>query len=87
MKLIGSGRQTSPDIPYMLNLKKRIQMNSFARQKQTHRLQKQAYSYQREQAEGMWTGGLGLACAHGGVWNGWPLGTCCKAQGTLPDIL
>ena len=34
-----------------------------------------------------WTGDLGLAYAHCGTWNGWPVGTCCVAQGTLPNIL
>ena len=38
------------------------------------------------QGEG-WTGGLGLASAHGDVWNDWPTGTCCIVQGTLPNIL
>ena len=34
-----------------------------------------------------WTGSLGLAYAHWGIWNDWPVGTCCIAQGTLPNIL
>ena len=34
-----------------------------------------------------WTGGVGLAYAHWGLWNGWPMGTCCLAQRTLPNIL
>ena len=33
-----------------------------------------------------WTGGWRLACAHSGLWNDWPMGTCCIAQGTLPSI-
>ena len=33
-----SERETSDDITYMWNVKKRIQMNFFAEQKQTHRL-------------------------------------------------
>ena len=32
-----------------------------------------------------WTGGWGLA--HCGIWNHWPMDTCCIAQGTLPSIL
>ena len=45
--------------------KKRIQMNLFAEQKQTHRLGK-IYGYPRGQVRGWngWTGGLGLAYAH-----------------------
>ena len=36
------------DITYMWNLaKKKIQMNSFTKQKQTHRSQNQTYGYQR----------------------------------------
>ena len=33
------------------------------------------------------TGVLGLAYAHGGIWNHWPGGTCCMAQGTLLSVL
>ena len=40
-------RQISYDITYMQNLKKMIQMNLFTKQKQTHRLRKQTYGYQR----------------------------------------
>ena len=61
-------------------------MNIFTEQKQTHRLWK-TYSYQRGQVglgEEGWTGGLGLAYAHWGLWNDWPTATCCRAQGTLP---
>ena len=39
----------------------------------------------------MWGGGgmdwgLGLACAHCGIWNYLPTGTCCIAQRTQPSI-
>ena len=40
-------RQISYDIIYMWNLQKRIQMNLFTKQKQTHRHRKQIYGYQR----------------------------------------
>ena len=41
-------RQTSYDTTYLWNLKKkRVQMNLFAEVKQTHRLRKQIYGYQR----------------------------------------
>ena len=33
------------------------------------------------------TWGWGLAYAHCGIWNDWPTGTCCIAQGTLLNIL
>ena len=42
---------------YMISLsvepKKMIQMNAFTNQKQTHRLKKQIYGYQRERGEGI----------------------------------
>ena len=47
------------------------------------------HSYQSgqvEEGEG-WTGGLGLAYVHCGIWNDWPTATCCIAQGTLHNIL
>ena len=40
-------RQVSYDIVYMWNLKKKIQMNLFTKQKQTHRHRKQTYGCQR----------------------------------------
>ena len=60
-------RRISHDITYMWILKKRIQMNLFAEQKQTHRLKN--YGYQWEQVGGGegWTGGLALAYAHRGI--------------------
>ena len=30
-----------------------------------------------------WIGGLGLVYAYYCIWNGWSMGTYCKAQGTL----
>ena len=48
----GRERQISYDITYMWNLKKWIQMNLFTKQKQTHRLWKQIYDYQRGNQEG-----------------------------------
>ena len=40
--------QTEKDKYHMVwNLKKMIQMNLFTKQKQTHRLRKQSYGYQR----------------------------------------
>ena len=66
---------------------KRIQMNLFAEQKQTHRFWKQTYGYQRGQVmEEEWTGSLGLAYARWGMWNDWPMGTCCVVQ-RIPNIL
>ena len=41
----------------------------------------------KEDRWGGWTGGLGLAYAHWGVWSDWPAETCCKAQRTLPSVL
>ena len=45
-------RQISYDIAYMWNLKKMIQINLFAKHKQTHRLGKQTYGYQRRRVLG-----------------------------------
>ena len=36
---------------------------------------------------GRWMEDLGLAYAPCGVWDDWPVGTCCLAQGILPNIL
>ena len=59
-------------------------MNLFSEQKQTHKLGK-TYAYQRGKLEGEgWTGGVGSAYAHRGLWNDWPTGTCCVAERTLP---
>ena len=45
--------------------------------------------YQRGQVGGWdgWTGGLGLAYTHRSIWNDWPMGTFCIAQGILPSSL
>ena len=49
----GRERQISHDVSYMWNLKKKmIKMNLFTKQKQTHRLQKQTYGYQRGKVGG-----------------------------------
>ena len=48
----GRERQISYDIIYTWNIKKRIQMNLFTKQKQTHRLRKQTYGYQRGKVGG-----------------------------------
>ena len=63
-------------------------MNLFAEQKQTHRLE-QLMVTKGDRLRGWekWTGGLGLACAHGSIQNDWPTGICCIAQRTLPSIL
>ena len=45
-------RQISHDITYMWNLKTRIQMNLFTKEKYTHRLRKQTYGYQRGKVGG-----------------------------------
>ena len=70
--------------------KKRVRMNLFVEQKQTHRHWKETYGYQRQQVWGGrrdGLGSLGLAYAHWGIWNDYPTGTCCIAQGTLLNIL
>ena len=62
-------------------------MNLFAEQKQTHRLWKQTFGYQRGEVVGRNRLSLRLAYAHFGMWNDWPSGTCSMVQGTLPNIL
>ena len=47
-------RQISYDIAYIQNLKRKIQMNLFTEQKQTHRLRERTYDYQ----EGRVVGGI-----------------------------
>ena len=47
-------RQISYDIAYIQNLKRKIQMNLFTEQKQTHRLRERTYDYQ----EGKVVGGI-----------------------------
>ena len=47
-----SQRQILYAITYTWNLKNLIQMNLFEEQKQTHRLQKETYGYQREEVDG-----------------------------------
>ena len=62
-----------------------IQMNLFA--EQTHRLWKKKHDYQRAQQVG---DGLGVWDGHmytEGLWNDWPMGTCCLTQGTQPSML
>ena len=43
---VNQTRQISHDITYMWNLKKMVQMNLFAKEKQSHRCRKQTYGYQ-----------------------------------------
>ena len=63
-------------------------MNLFVEQKQTHRLLKTNLWLPKGtgEREGI-IGGMGLSYAHCGIWNDWPTGTCCIAQGILPNIL
>jgi len=61
-------------------------MNLFAEQKQTRRVWKHMVTKEDGGGGGI-DRGLGLAYAHWGLWNNWPMGTCCRAQRTLPNIL
>ena len=45
-KWSNSEKEISYDIPYMQNLKKKIQRNLFTKQKQTHRFRERTYGYQ-----------------------------------------
>ena len=33
-----------------------------------------------------WNGGMELAYAHNGIWNNWPMGTCCIVHRELHTI-
>ena len=74
--------QTEKDkmISLICGIKKRIQMNFFAEQKQTHRLWKQTYGRLGER----WIWDLGLVYAHSVMCNHWPTGTCCIALDIYP---
>ena len=72
----------------MWTLKKRIQKKTYLqnRKRLTDFENKLMVIKGCSMGEG-WTGGWGLAHAHRGIHNDWPTGTCCAAQGTLPNIL
>ena len=66
---------------------KRIQMNFFAEQKDSHtKTNLWLLKGTNEGRDGLRDGG-GLVYAHHGIWNDWTMGTYCVAQGTLPNIL
>ena len=62
-------------------------MNLFAEQKQTHRLWKKRIVTKVDRWEEGWIESLGLAYAHYDIWNDWPMGSYCIAQGTLHNIM
>ena len=70
-----SESQTSYGITYMWNLRKSIQMNLLAEQKQLHRFWKMNLWLPKGMGgrEG-WNKGLGLAYAHCSIWNDWQTG-------------
>ena len=61
-------------------------MNLFAEQKQTHRLKTNLGLSKGMGCREGWTGGLGLAYVHCGMWNGWPTGTYCIHRVLYPII-
>ena len=78
-------RKTSYDVIYV-KTKKEIQMNLFTKKTRLTNL-KNKHAYQREWQGDRLIGGLGLEYVQYCIWNGWPTGTSCIAQGTLRDIL
>ena len=59
-------------------------MNLFPEQKDSQTLKTNSWLPKGTAGGGKgWTTGLGLAYAHCGIWNDWPPGTCCVAQGIL----
>ena len=61
-------RQISYDIAYKQNLKK-IQMNLFTKQKQTHRLRERIYDYQRGRMKGRDSQGIWDRHVHSAIFN------------------
>ena len=47
-----SGKDKYHDIAYMWNLKKKVQVNLFTKQKESHRCKKQTYGLPREKVGG-----------------------------------
>ena len=81
-------RKTSFSITYMKNLKKkRIQINLFAEQKQTPRFENKFMVIKRARFWGRMDCGLGLAHAHCGLCDGWPMGAYYIEQKTLTNIM
>ena len=68
-------------------LKKMIQTNLFEEQKQTTDFENKLMVTKEDGVGKGWTGSLGLAYAHCGMWNDWSMRTCSVAQGTLHNIL
>ena len=78
--------KTSCDITYMWNLKKKGDTNELVCRTDSQTL-KNLWLPMTWWWWGGWTGGLGLAYAHWGICNDWPVETCCIAQRPLPNIL
>ena len=75
----------------MWSLKKRVKMNLFAEEKQTHKLLK-TYGYQRGQVQGVggmdWGFRIGICTLrYMEIWNNWPKGTCYIEHRELYPIL
>ena len=65
-------------IIYMWNLKKGYK---WTLQKRNRLIDfEKIYGFQRGQVGGDTLGGFVLPYAHWGIWNDWPMGTCCAAE-------
>ena len=80
-------RQTSYGITYMWNLKKVYKWTYLQNRNRFTEFENKLMVTKGDRWGGGWTGGLGLAYAHCGIWNDWLMGTCCIVQGTLPNVL
>ena len=66
----------------------KMDTNEFIWKRETQTLKTNLWSQRRQVVEGKrWTGGLGLAYAHWGIWNEWPMETFFIAQKNLSNIL
>ena len=80
-------RKTSYVIIHMWNLKN-MQINLFTEQKkQNHRLENELMVAKGERSGEEMDRSLGLSYIHYCIWNGWSLGICCTAQGTLCSVI
>ena len=90
--MLGEVSQTEKDKhdmrSYMWNLKKKDTNELICKTETDSQILKTNLWLLKETGwEEGWTEGLGLAYAYCGIWNDWPMGTCCIVQGTLCTIL
>ena len=80
-------RQTAYDISYMRNLTQGYKWTYLQNRNRLTDFENKLMATKEEGGGEGGIGGLRFAYSHCGIWNDWPIGTCCIAQGTLPNIL